>query len=72
ALAAKLRAQGGPAGMDDKTVIAVIAYLQRLGVDMEAHVQAKARTTQAQAPAAPERATAPTNAVVQAPQGGNQ
>jgi len=33
-LAAKLEAQGGPKGMADKDVIALIAYLQRLGVDI--------------------------------------
>ena len=33
-LAAKLRAQGGPAGMENKDVIALIAYMQRLGVDI--------------------------------------
>ena len=33
-LADKLRAAGGPDGMADKDVIAVIAYLQRLGVDI--------------------------------------
>jgi cytochrome c oxidase cbb3-type subunit I/II len=35
ALATKLRAAGGPAGMDDKEVIALIAYMQRLGVDIQ-------------------------------------
>jgi len=34
ALGAKLEKQGGPAGMDNKEVIALIAYLQRLGVDI--------------------------------------
>ncbi len=33
-LAQKLRAAGGPDGMADKEVIAMIAYLQRLGVDI--------------------------------------
>jgi cytochrome c oxidase cbb3-type subunit I/II len=33
-LAAKLVAQGGPDGMADKDVIALIAYMQRLGVDI--------------------------------------
>ncbi|MGE0403025.1 MAG: cytochrome-c oxidase, cbb3-type subunit I [Kofleriaceae bacterium] len=33
-VAAKLRAAGGPDGMADKEVIAMIAYLQRLGVDI--------------------------------------
>jgi len=34
ALATKLVAQGGPKGMQDKDVIALIAYLQRLGADI--------------------------------------
>ncbi|MBS1120562.1 MAG: bifunctional cbb3-type cytochrome oxidase subunit [Deltaproteobacteria bacterium] len=34
ALAAKLESQGGPPGMADKDVIALIAYLQRLGHDI--------------------------------------
>lgn len=33
-LAAKLRTAGGPDGMANKEVIAMIAYLQRLGVDI--------------------------------------
>ena len=33
-LAEKLRVAGGPTGMDDKEVIALIAYMQRLGVDI--------------------------------------
>jgi cytochrome c oxidase cbb3-type subunit I/II len=33
-LAAKLVAQGGPAGFEDKDVIALIAYMQRLGRDV--------------------------------------
>ena len=35
ALAAKLVKAGGPAGMDDKEVIALIAYLERLGFDIK-------------------------------------
>jgi cytochrome c oxidase cbb3-type subunit I/II len=35
-LAAKLVTAGGPAGMERKDVIAIIAYLQRLGVDIRA------------------------------------
>jgi cbb3-type cytochrome oxidase cytochrome c subunit len=31
---AKLEKLGGPAGMENKEVIALIAYLQRLGVDI--------------------------------------
>ncbi len=33
-LAAKLKSQGGPAAMENKEVIALIAYMQRLGVDI--------------------------------------
>jgi cytochrome c oxidase cbb3-type subunit I/II len=34
ALAAKLVKQGGPRGMENKDVIALIAYMQRLGIDI--------------------------------------
>jgi cytochrome c oxidase cbb3-type subunit I/II len=33
--AKKLEAAGGPAGMQDKEVIALIAYIQRLGMDIK-------------------------------------
>jgi cytochrome c oxidase cbb3-type subunit I/II len=33
-VAAKLASEGGPAAMENKDVIALIAYLQRLGVDI--------------------------------------
>jgi cytochrome c oxidase cbb3-type subunit I/II len=33
-LARELRTEGGPAGMENKEVIALIAYMQRLGVDI--------------------------------------
>ena len=35
-LAAELETQGGPAGLADREVIALIAYLQRLGTDLHA------------------------------------
>jgi cytochrome c oxidase cbb3-type subunit I/II len=35
-IAAEIVKQNGPAGMEDKTVIALIAYLQRLGKDLYA------------------------------------
>ncbi|MCW5807898.1 MAG: cytochrome-c oxidase, cbb3-type subunit I [Deltaproteobacteria bacterium] len=41
AVAARLTAQGGPADAGDKDVIALIAYLQRLGVDIAAARDAK-------------------------------
>ncbi|MEM8873567.1 MAG: cytochrome-c oxidase, cbb3-type subunit I [Planctomycetota bacterium] len=34
AIAAEIQAQGGPAGLEDKDVTALIAYLQRLGTDI--------------------------------------
>jgi len=34
-LATKLEAAGGPKGLGDKDIIALVAYLQRLGVDIE-------------------------------------
>ena len=33
-IAADVEAQGGPAGLGDREVIALIAYLQRLGTDL--------------------------------------
>jgi cytochrome c oxidase cbb3-type subunit I/II len=36
ALAAGVEAAGGPAGLGDREVIALIAYLQRLGKDIKA------------------------------------
>jgi cbb3-type cytochrome oxidase cytochrome c subunit len=34
-IAAELAQQGGPAGLDDREVIALIAYMQRLGTDIK-------------------------------------
>jgi cytochrome c oxidase cbb3-type subunit I/II len=34
AVATAIQAQGGPAGLDDKEIVAIIAYLQRLGTDI--------------------------------------
>ncbi len=36
ALAADIKAQGGPDGLEDKKIIALVAYLQRLGTDIRA------------------------------------
>mgnify|MGYP001764991218 CR=1 FL=1 len=36
AIAANIESQGGPAGLGDKEVVALIAYLQRLGKDIKA------------------------------------
>ncbi len=36
ALAADIKAQGGPDGLEDKKIIALVAYLQRLGTDIKA------------------------------------
>jgi cytochrome c oxidase cbb3-type subunit I/II len=41
ALAAKLVKQGGPTGMEDKDVIALIAYIQRLGRDIRLQGEVK-------------------------------
>jgi cytochrome c oxidase cbb3-type subunit I/II len=38
-LATKLQTEGGPSGMTSKEVIALIAYMQRLGVDIRASKQ---------------------------------
>jgi cytochrome c oxidase cbb3-type subunit I/II len=34
-IAADVKAQGGPSGLEDKQVVALIAYLQRLGTDIK-------------------------------------
>ena len=34
-IAAKIVSQGGPAGLQDKQMVALVAYLQRLGVDLK-------------------------------------
>ena len=34
AVAASIAAQGGPAGLEDKEIVAMVAYLQRLGTDL--------------------------------------
>jgi cytochrome c oxidase cbb3-type subunit I/II len=49
AIAGSIAAQGGPKGLDGKTIVALVAYLQRLGTDI--------RATPAPA-AAPEKPTA--------------
>jgi cytochrome c oxidase cbb3-type subunit I/II len=34
-IAAEIKAQGGPAGLESKQIIALVAYLQRLGTDIK-------------------------------------
>ncbi len=34
-IAAAIAQQGGPAGLEDKEIVALIAYLQRLGPDIK-------------------------------------
>ena len=34
-LAAKIEKQGGPAGLENKKIVALVAYLQRLGIDIK-------------------------------------
>jgi cytochrome c oxidase cbb3-type subunit I/II len=34
ALAAGIAAQGGPRGLEDREIVALVAYLQRLGTDL--------------------------------------
>jgi cytochrome c oxidase cbb3-type subunit I/II len=53
-VAAKLRTQGGPAGMETREVTAVIAYLQRLGVDIS-KARKTAETTQTKVSAQPSK-----------------
>jgi cytochrome c oxidase cbb3-type subunit I/II len=33
-VAARIAEQGGPTGLEDKELVAIIAYLQRLGIDI--------------------------------------
>jgi cytochrome c oxidase cbb3-type subunit I/II len=35
AIAAEIVAQGGPAGLQDREIVAIVAYLQRLGTDLK-------------------------------------
>jgi cytochrome c oxidase cbb3-type subunit I/II len=44
-LAQGIEAQGGPAGLADKEITALVAYLQRLGKDIKAAPPATARAT---------------------------
>jgi cytochrome c oxidase cbb3-type subunit I/II len=43
-LAADIKAQGGPDGLEDKKIIALVAYLQRLGTDIKAKPAADTKT----------------------------
>jgi cytochrome c oxidase cbb3-type subunit I/II len=58
-IAADVKAQGGPSGLEDKKVVALIAYLQRLGTDIKLAAPA--------APPAPPGAPATPAAVVAPP-----
>jgi len=52
-IADEIAAQGGPTGLEDKQVVALIAYLQRLGTDLTAVPEVpEADPTNEQAPAA--------------------
>jgi len=42
ALAAGIVSQGGPAGLEDKQIIAMVAYMQRLGRDIQVPATASA------------------------------
>jgi cytochrome c oxidase cbb3-type subunit I/II len=42
ALAAGIAAQGGPQGLEDKEIVALVAYLQRLGRDLKTGAAAPA------------------------------
>ena len=43
-LAADIKAQGGPDDLEDKKIIALVAYLQRLGTDIKAKPAAETKT----------------------------
>jgi len=44
AVAASIAAQGGPAGLEDKEIVAMVAYLQRLGTDLRKAAPTNAAT----------------------------
>ena len=67
ALAAEIEKAGGPSGLKNKEITALVAYLERLGTDIKAGA---AGTPVAQAPAAPAPAT-PAEKPVTTPRGGN-
>ena len=50
-IADEIAALGGEKGLQDKEVVALIAYLTRLGVDGDAAIKAEAATTASAAPA---------------------
>ena len=35
-IAAAIKEQGGPDGLEDKEMVAIVAYMQRLGMDIKA------------------------------------
>jgi cytochrome c oxidase cbb3-type subunit I/II len=43
-IAAVITEQGGPAGLEDKQIIAMVAYMQRLGRDIKVTTTADNRT----------------------------
>ncbi|GIV58332.1 MAG: hypothetical protein KatS3mg042_1245 [Rhodothermaceae bacterium] len=45
AIAEDVAAQGGPAGLEEKEIVALVAYLQRLGQDLKASMQTTAQAT---------------------------
>ncbi len=44
-VAARIEAQGGPAGLEDREIVAIVAYLQRLGTDVKKATAVAARST---------------------------
>jgi cytochrome c oxidase cbb3-type subunit I/II len=48
-IAAAIREQGGPEGLEDKQIVAMVAYMQRLGRDIKVTATASAAPTQAPA-----------------------
>ncbi len=45
-IASEVAAQGGPAGIEDKEIVAMVAYLQRLGSDLRAAPEFQAQAQQ--------------------------
>jgi cbb3-type cytochrome oxidase cytochrome c subunit len=46
AIAREVEAQGGPQGLENKQIVALVAYLQRLGKDIEASTTAGESSSQ--------------------------
>ena len=65
ALASQIQAAGGPAGLADKEIVALVAYLERLGMDIKATASAPAPAPTTSIPQAMIQCPSPATAQVQ-------